>query len=108
MKTVDVLIQAKALIADPSNWIQGKYYKKVVDGRECFCSLGAISKAMKPEINFDIESFELDWTNNEAEKLLSKVVNHGPTTFARYNDEHTHAEVMEAFDKAIELAKQEA
>lgn len=104
MKTLDILVKAKELIQDPANWKQRTYTNH---DQTCFCALAAIAKATNPEIDFDMESFELDWTNNPAEKLLSKAVNHGHTTFARYNDDHTHAEVMEAFDKAIELAKSE-
>lgn len=101
MKTVEVLTAAKELIKDPANWFQGDYTKELEDGNTCYCALGAIGKVIGA-----------DWWvavhNNEAHTLLKEVVAvdiKTGETFAPYNDSHTHSEVMEAFDKAIELAK---
>lgn len=97
MKTLDVLIEAKKLIQNPENWIQGDYSN---EQRTCFCSLGAIAKVESVE-NWDSDS-------RPAALLLRAVVADQLSksyNFAGYNDTHTHSEVMEAFDKAIELAK---
>lgn len=101
MNTVEILIKAKELIQDPANWMQGDYTEER-DGHTCYCALGAIGTVIKAD----------NWTevhDGQPAKLLRQVVgddipaNH---TFAPYNDSHTHSEVMEAFDKAIALAKQ--
>lgn len=99
MKTLDVLVKAKEIIQEPANWIQGDYSN---DERTCFCSLGAIAQVMGVD--------EMISAYQPASKLLLEVVSSeipAGRNFAAYNDEHTHAEVMEAFDKAIELAKSE-
>lgn len=106
MKTSDVLIQAKALIATPETWIKNDYTRTLADGTQCFCSLGAIQHVMNPD---DVAFMDCDWSrgNNEPHKLLCDVnVADGfqHLTFADFNDHHTHSEVMEAFDKAIERA----
>ena len=101
MKTSEVLKQAKALIVNPENWMQGDY----TNNEGCFCSLGAIAKVSL-----------VDWMyagNQPATKLLRQVVNtemkaegfSPDVNFAQYNDTRTHTEVMEAFDKAITLAQ---
>jgi len=105
MKTSEVLIQAKALIATPEQWTQGDY-EKVVNGKPCYCSLGAIG-----QVSFSNPDSGVTWYGEvggtQAAKLLRQVVLHDlppDHTFAPYNDSHTHAEVMEAFNKAIYLA----
>lgn len=101
MNTVEILIKAKELIQDPANWMQGDYTEER-DGHTCYCALGAIGKVIGA-----------DWWsavfNTQASKILQAVVSADikeGETFAPYNDSHTHSEVMEAFDKAIERAKQ--
>lgn len=105
MNTVDVLVKAKQLIQDPLNWIQGNY-TKMIDGRQCFCSLGAIARAATPDGEPVVWFGES--VDTQVARLLLQVVGNAVLeghTFAAYNDNHTHSEVMEAFDKAIELAK---
>lgn len=104
MKTVDVLMKAKEIIQDPSNWMQGDYSNPE---RTCFCSLGAIAEALGL---CDEHHSDQHIDQHPASKLLHKVVGadlDSVYTFAKYNDSHTHAEVMQAFDKAIELAKEQ-
>lgn len=106
MKTSELLIQAKQLIQDPANWMKEDYHK-VIDGKECYCSLGAIARVMNPEVDMQIINY--DWLNNRAERLLNTAIGK-PTnsvTFAVFNDENEHEKVMEAFDKAIYLAQVE-
>lgn len=98
--TLETLVQAKALIADPKRWIKNDYEELDGNGDRCFCSIGAIAYAA----NLDYGPAH----QCEASRLLRAVV--APETgfadrdFACYNDEHTHDEVMTAFDKAIEKA----
>lgn len=108
MNTVEVLTKAKEIISDPSNWIKKDY----TNGRGCFCALGAIAQAYKGDNGF---VYYGDSSGTPAGQLLKTVVKSELTaqgysesvTFAPYNDTHTHAEVMAAFDKAIYLAQVE-
>jgi hypothetical protein len=86
---VEVLQKARALIEKPENWTQGEF--KTTDGR--FCSVGALNEAC-PGCN-DV------W--ERAYDPLQSVAGGG--SVSAFNDTHTHAEVLAAFDKAIELAK---
>jgi len=100
MKTSEILVNARALIANPLHWMQGDYIKEAENEPTCYCSLGAIGKVVG-----------VDWygevNNMMAAKLLARVVEGeipADHTFAPYNDSHTHTEVLVAFDKAIALA----
>lgn len=98
MKTSEILTKAKELISDPENWIKETYYQNK-DGKECFCSLGAIARA-EGVSNFTSSS-------TKAASILKEVVIDDlceTQTFAIYNDDHNHEEVMDAFDKAIVLS----
>lgn len=97
MKPSEQLRAGKALIATPETWTQGEwarntqlhkvnvYSPKAV----CWCSIGA---ALKVDISEDalhhlrIAAGELVWM---------------------FNDRHTHAEVMEMWDRAIALAEKD-
>ena len=106
MKTSEILIMAKERIVNPLHWIQGDYTKEV-DGVSCFCSLGAIASVLFQDPDSGVLWYG-DAISTTAAKLLRDVVVSELTmdqTFAPYNDNHTHSEVMEAFDKAIHLAK---
>lgn len=105
MKVSEVLTEAKALIVDPANWMQGDY-TEVREGRTCFCSLGAIATVMMSYPESGVTWFG-ESTATPAARALRSVVGSSVQmheTFAPYNDSHTHSEVMEAFDKAIALA----
>ena len=100
LTTLETLVQAKALIADPQHWLKGDYDALNANGDTCYCSVGAIAK---------VADFHYgDAHQCEAVRLLRKVVlDEGveDRDFACYNDSHTHEEVMNAFDKAIAKAK---
>lgn len=98
MSTSDVLKAAKQLIENPEHWTQGNYAKDVhgdaapiTEYSACrWCTAGAIIKVDTG-----------GWLYNDAMDTLEEF------TFMRvtlYNDTHTHAEVMEVFDKAIKRA----
>lgn len=106
MKTSEILIKAKELIANPVYWTQGDYSKEV-NGVTCFCSLGAIGQVLFKDLDSGVTWYG-EVTGTQAADLLKAVVGceiRTGETFAPYNDSHTHDEVMEAFDKAIDLAK---
>lgn len=94
----EILIKAKALIDTPEKWIKDVYFRKVGENN-CYCALGAICE-VSGLLSYHISS-------SPAGKHLKSVVDEHlqeGQSFAVYNDEHTHAEVMAAFDKAIETA----
>jgi hypothetical protein len=98
MNKLDILKAARNLITDPKNWTKGtsarnKYGRKVTpwcSEAVCWCSMGAIAKAA----NFPIENKEY----SAAHEYLRVVMN---SDVARFNDERTHRDVLNAFDTAI-------
>lgn len=93
MNTVDVLIAARKLIEKPENWCRETY--ETDSG--AYCAVGAISRAAVPDGDY-----------GHALNVLEDVVGHG--NIEVWNDAHTHAEVLAAFDAAIaaERAKESA
>lgn len=108
MKTVlELLLAAKALIADKKNWTQGASARNKHNNpcqtesmdAVCFCSLGALAR-VTPYGSRNAVKLQAD-----AITYLYKAL---PTpSLASFNDHHTHEEVMEVWDKAIYLAKQD-
>lgn len=99
---VQVLTEARELLSDENKWTQGWLARdkdgEPVDERQveavCFCSVGAIYVTSDP---FTPVPYS-------ARKYLEAIVGNVPN----WND-HTnrkHSEILEAFDKAIELAKE--
>lgn len=99
LTTLETLVQAKALIADPKRWIKNDYEELDSNGDRCFCSIGAIAHAADIDYGFAHAC--------EAAQLLRFVAKDetgNDVDFASYNDSHEHDEVMAAFDKAIAKA----
>lgn len=92
-----VLIAARKLIEKPENWRQGGYGFSMAPMPHC--ALGAMIVASRRE------SILLAGPARVAEDIMREVVG---GCIMRFNDTHTHAEVLRAFDKAIELALQDA
>lgn len=93
MTVKEVLIAARAKIADPVNWTQGEYARNA-DGADCegddavcWCAIGAIQESCD---DYD--------TARDALEYLHAVMGTYPYHF---NDTHTHAEVIAKFDEAI-------
>jgi hypothetical protein len=96
MTPSEILTAARELISVPERWTQGDYAKDK-DGRSCleddegavcYCSVGAISKVR-------FSSVALEFLAREAGGYIPD-----------FNDTHTHAEVIAAFDRAIAAAKE--
>lgn len=94
---------AKELINTEDKWFQGDFSgtKLNEQGDEvvCYCALGAVELVTRNQ----------HYNTKEAEYLRIAIFDDlmAQETFAPYNDSHTHAEVMVAFDKAIQLAEQD-
>lgn len=112
---VKILTSAKAIITDPKAWTQYQYRDTE---NKCFCGLGAVAAAMlcdakgveptpsnlvdvladHPTIGFVQDTYTA--------KLLAQAVGYDPAFngFQNFNDNHTHGEVLAAFDNAILFA----
>lgn len=89
MTAPEILRRAKALIADEQNWWDG--CGELGDRK---CTLSAISSISWPR-----PDALYNW---KGEAAMHRVVGE---SIGAFNDSHTHAEVMAAFDKAIALAE---
>lgn len=85
----EILTNARALIENPENWFTGgiKNRKSVNQ----LCAYFAINRA-------EHEGFGAFY----AENIFKQAI--GGSSIAIFNDTHTHAEVLAAFDKAIAWA----
>jgi hypothetical protein len=101
VKTLEILKAARAKIEKPECWTQD-FYARSASGKKvvarspaavCWCSYGALQSVMKAKL-LPIEIV-----------LLLERPMHG--CIADFNDTHTHAEVLAAFDAAIDLAAKE-
>lgn len=100
MTTADTLRAARALIEKPERWAQGAVALKA-NGEACpatsnsacqWCASGAVEMVAQ-----DYKE------SNAALRLLYEVIG---SPIGEFNDDHTHAEVIAAFDRAVELAEQ--
>ena len=108
MKPSELLIKAKAVIADPKHWTQGSYAKDA-EGRNvgpakpdavCWCSIGAIDKVAHEESTYAARF--------AATRYLAVVSDkYGYSGITDFNDNSSHKVVMKAWDKAIKLAKED-
>ena len=94
-----VLKAAKAIIADERDWCKGAERDIDMSGHESFCAIGAINAA-------SVSEDEHGWfgvTDNLAGDRLESAIGQYIDIF---NDDPptTHADVMAAFDLAIEQA----
>ena len=105
MTTKEILIAARAKIADEKNWTQGELArdakgdpcKPLSPEAVCWCTDGALRFA-QGEDNLYARSYGPIGALMEA---LSLEKDPSTTIPWRYNDSHTHAEVLAIFDRAI-------
>lgn len=105
MKESERLIAARNLIADEKNWMQGRYcddYKYDFTQSCQFCSVGAVL-AVRGET---VAQCDINSTSKYLLQAISEI-EAGHYGIADFNDSHTHAEVTQMFDKAIQLAQAE-
>lgn len=94
---------AKALIDTPEKWTRRAYAKTSQgvaclfsdEAAQCFCALGAIFR-VTPSLDREVAAVDA------IKRAMG--VNYIPS----FNDYHSHAEVMEAFDRAIAAAEAES
>jgi hypothetical protein len=96
----EVLIAARALIADPKRWTRDVFARnergtpELAIGPEacCWCSVGALMKC----------GYGTGQVLRAEVALLSEMA--GCPSVAAFNDSHEHHEVLAAFDRAIAKA----
>jgi hypothetical protein len=100
LTTLEILRAARAKIANPENWTQEAYARDsegipcdcLAPGAQKWCLFGAFKAVapLTPEVQ-----------QHETTRLLTAAA-HTPF-LAKFNDSHTHAEVLAIFDVAISL-----
>jgi len=107
---IDLLQRGKKLIENENDWCQCNYrrYPEKGSDRVQYCSLGALALASGHYFNNDPCPAYNDQVL-EAISILKAAVRDwlqldNLRNFASFNDTHTHAEVMAAWDRAIKLA----
>lgn len=100
MEPVDILKAARELIELPAGWSQGAYARDwtgravgLLQPQACqFCSVGAVARIAGSDRTFSLS------TTGAMSALMDAMSGDIP----RFNDSHTHEEVLAAFDKAID------
>ena len=108
MKPSELLVKAKAVIADPKHWTQGQYAKDVkgystgpsTPDAVCWCSLGALDKVAHEENTYSTHLTTAGYLAVVADEC-------GYSGIPDFNDNSSHETVMKAWDKAIKLAKED-
>lgn len=123
MNEVQILEKARAVIADPAHWTKGALARNACGDRlnaaqldlaVCYCATGALRKAA-PDTDDLPDGRRANTVRGDAGFRLWTVVNEGVTdesakrVISLWNDDPatTHAHVLAAFDRAIELARAE-
>lgn len=88
----EILVNARALIEEPAKWGQGSCYLR----KGTLCAEEAIETIASNK-----------YEREAALSKLNEAAGNEYVFFNSFNDTHTHAEVLAAFDKAIALAKEE-
>jgi hypothetical protein len=99
----EALQKARELISDPKRWTQGAFAR---DGKGrsasiargvCFCSIGAIASVAGTNLVRPVP-----------DAILKLAGFRSHAEWARFNDSHSHSEVLARFDRALEKAASEA
>lgn len=116
MNTLEILTGARAAIAEERHWRQGIRKDWASDGRWAFCALGAIDEALNgKDADYHPATAVLFECLTSAEReraygVLHRRWGHMPDMLSQrkhwvvvqFNNSSTHAEVLAAFDRAIE------
>lgn len=96
MKTAfEILVAAKELIRDPKHWTQKTFVR--LGPEPAICASEAIRVASGDESQV--------YVHDPAYNFLCEAMGVEAMAVCRFNDDHTHKEVLDAFDDAIELAR---
>lgn len=107
--TAEILQKARDLISDEKNWNQGDYGRasgkpvgiianqRLPTDTDCFCAVGAIAWVSDATVNEAERSAAWKFLNAETNSAEMNEIH-------EFNDTHTHAEVLDLFDRAIKRA----
>lgn len=113
---LQLLVKARELIAKPENWTQeclsrdqtGETCSPEEPVATCWCSLGALTHVVRtlPQPKSDT-NYRLRASDNYglAHQLLADACPGG--SVVKWNDSHTHPEVLDLWDQVIERTKQQ-
>lgn len=109
-KVAEFLIESKKLIEDPTHWTTGWFAKtntgascsSLDDRAVCFCSLGALERHDKRELPYAVYVGGVPSLSKLAQQALETVMG---CSVEDFNDDYSHAMVMEKWDEAINFAK---
>lgn len=114
-RVANILMSAKLLILDPKAWTQGATARlpdgEIVDATNaravCFCSLGAIAHVTDLRLNADNAPETVKRHGDAANALWRAISPLGELSIIGFNDspDRTHADVLAAFDLAIEAER---
>lgn len=103
MKPSQLLRQARALIENPAHWWDGRHDKGTfVDSTRLLRSQICAIQALQRVSNTDYYALA---ACAAGAYLMDAIGESGVNTIPRFNDSHTHAEVLAMWDRAIELAE---
>lgn len=103
-KAVEILERLRELLSDPNRWCQGSSALNK-DGKSCWgasseackwCLMGGLSKVSVMSNGLTTEARVV------ACQALEGIVSTG---LAKFNDSHSHQEVLELIDRGIELER---
>jgi len=105
METLEVLKSARELLSDSKRWTRGWYARDKYGHRKMwnsdnavrYCSMGAVHKVAGNR-------------HPNAIMYLNRIINPlhpDDIIVVGYNDNHTHKDILEMFDKAIDLCEKE-
>ena len=108
IKAKELLIEARKVIADPNNWSKrwvavnktGKPVQTTSPDAVAFCSIGAISITEQKLYGYE-NSIVTNLYRQSRDPAVSALNKFMPGTIGGFQEIHTHAEVLEAWDKAI-------
>ena len=106
MDYAKLIMDMKELISTPEKWTKGTEARDKngnicsYSDAVCFCTLGAFEMVVNEQ---NITGIDRDTIFDYIAATIKKLGYHSITYF---NDNHTHEDVMNLFDKAIELSKQ--
>lgn len=104
MSTLSLLLETKALIADPTHWIQGSSTAPAEDGGDCYCLGAAVARAMaNARLYGSLGSADVVWAVARAILGEEADIQWPLGTVVSFNDEpgRKHEEIIAALDKAI-------
>ena len=107
LEIISSLEKARGFISNPKNWKNGA---PLLDERNAgiHCSLTAIYDADGvPKQNYIAMNSYLRRGMIATDSSPTKHSSNGSLELSTWNDSHTHEQVLVAFDKAIEFAKEE-